>query len=305
MTLDEIEAFVCIAELGGFTKASERLNRSQPAISRRIALLEAALGAPLFERVGRGVALTSAGRALLPHAEAALAAMRDGAKAVRGIGARADDTLTLAIVGTLADAHVVGTLRKFQERFRQARIELRTATSREVSDLVRRGDADLGLRYWPDNDRRLEVRPLGAERLFVVVPAGHRVRAKRVKDIHVFAADRWLGFPVSRGQPESFGRMLETQLIAAGLTEPSITAVDSLTAQKRLVEAGFGISLMPLSSIREELRIGSLRIVEVAGMKPECPVMLVQRRGGYRGATVEALVELLRADTPRLLNAAP
>ena len=305
MTLDEIEAFVCIAELGGFTKASERLNRSQPAISRRIALLEAALGAPLFERVGRGVALTSAGRALLPHAEAALAAMRDGAKAVRGLGAQASDALTLAIVGTLADAHVVGTLRKFQERFMEARIELRTATSREVSDLVRRGDADLGLRYWPDNDRRLEVSPLGAERLFVVVPAGHRVRTKRVKDIHVFAGDRWLGFPVSRGQPESFGRMLETQLIAAGLSEPAITAVDSLTAQKRLVEAGFGVSLMPLSSIREELRIGSLRIVEVAALKPEVPVMLVQRRGGYRGATVKALVELLRADTPRLLNATP
>lgn len=305
MTLDEIEAFVCIAELGGFTKASERLNRSQPAISRRIALLEEALGAPLFERVGRGVALTAAGAALLPHAEAALAAMRDGAKAVRGIGTRAGGTLTLAIVGTLADAHVVGTLRKFQQRFTQARIELRTATSREVSDLVRRGDADLGLRYWPDNDRRLEGSPLGAERLFVVVPAGHRVRAKRVRDIHAFAEDRWLGFPASRGQPESFGRMLETQLIAAGLSEPAITAVDSLTAQKRLVEAGFGISLMPLASIREELRVGSLRIVEVAGMKPEVPVVLVRRRGGYRGATMDALVELLRADTPRLLNAAP
>lgn len=72
MTVEEIEAFVCIARLGGFTEASRRLNRSQPAISRRIRELERSLGKALFERAGRRVSLTEAGRALLPYAEASV-----------------------------------------------------------------------------------------------------------------------------------------------------------------------------------------------------------------------------------------
>src|SRR5690242_17898321 len=107
MKRDEIEAFVVIAEVGGFTEASRRLHRSQPAISRRIHQLERTLDAVLFERIGRAVRLTDAGRALLPHAEAALASLRDGERAVRDRAAvRGLQTLRVAIVGTLADSHI-------------------------------------------------------------------------------------------------------------------------------------------------------------------------------------------------------
>lgn len=145
MTFDEIEAFVCIAEAGGFTEASRRLHRSQPAISRRIHELEKSLGSALFERVGRRVILTDAGRLLLPYAETALAAIRDGERAVRDRG-RGPVTLRLAIVGTLADSHIVEALREFTSRSKEVSVDLRTATSREVSALVRNGEADLGLR---------------------------------------------------------------------------------------------------------------------------------------------------------------
>src|SRR5262245_39608403 len=77
VTIDEIEAFVSIAALGGFTGASASLNRSQPAITRRIHKLERSLDTALFERTRRRVTLTEAGRALLPHAETALAALRE------------------------------------------------------------------------------------------------------------------------------------------------------------------------------------------------------------------------------------
>src|SRR5262245_61964448 len=116
VTLDELEAFVNIARLGGFTEASRRLHRSQPAISRRISELEGALDTQLFERIGRRVVLTGAGTALLPHAEAALAAARDGERAVRD-RAGAGTILRLAIVGTLADSHIVDALRAFRSRF--------------------------------------------------------------------------------------------------------------------------------------------------------------------------------------------
>src|SRR5690242_9826196 len=114
MTLDEVETFLCIARLGSFTEASHALARSQPAISRRIRQLEEFLDTPLFERVGHRVALTDAGTALLPHAEAMLAAARDGERAIRDArGAAGPQVLKLAIVGTLADSHLVEALRAF------------------------------------------------------------------------------------------------------------------------------------------------------------------------------------------------
>ncbi len=68
MDFDEIQTFLTIAELGGFTRAGRRLQRSQPAISRRLSLLEQELGAPLFDRLRGRARLTEAGRAFLPHA---------------------------------------------------------------------------------------------------------------------------------------------------------------------------------------------------------------------------------------------
>jgi DNA-binding transcriptional LysR family regulator len=298
MTFDEVETFVCIAETGGFTEASRRLHRSQPAISRRIHELERRLGAELFERAGRRVILTDAGRALLPYAEAALAAIRDGASAVRDRAAHGVLSFRLAIVGTLADSHIVDVLREFTSRTDNVSVDLRTATSREVSALVRTGQADLGLRYNVDTDPKLESIPLGDEKLYVVVPAGHRITAERLPDLHQLKDEQWLGFPAERGRPTSFRGLLEHQLTAAGMPDPAITTVDSLTAQKRLIEAGLGVALMPVNNIREELRIGSLRVIDVDGLDARIPVVAVRRAGGYENRAVADFLALLSRSSP-------
>jgi DNA-binding transcriptional LysR family regulator len=103
MDIDGIQTFVAIAELGGFTRAGRRLHRTQPAISRRLNILEHELGAPLFERIRGNARLTEAGRTFLPHAEAALAALKDGQEAVRGLQGGMHGVVSLALVGTLAD----------------------------------------------------------------------------------------------------------------------------------------------------------------------------------------------------------
>src|SRR5690349_3612424 len=150
MDIDAVQTFVAIAELGGFTAAARRLHRSQPAISRRLEILEHELGAPLFERLRGRTRLTEAGRAFLPHPEAGLAG-----------------AVSLALVGTLADTHIVDVLRGFAARSKNVRLELRTASSREVTDLVRRGDATLGLRYYTTDRPELVCLNAGSEAMVV------------------------------------------------------------------------------------------------------------------------------------------
>ena len=117
MEIDQLEALVAVARRGGFTRAAAALNLSQPAVSRRLGLLERELGAPLFERIPSGIVLTAAGQAFLPHAEALLASMRDGVDAVRALEGADRGAITLALVGTLASTTVTGCLRGFRETY--------------------------------------------------------------------------------------------------------------------------------------------------------------------------------------------
>ncbi len=302
MTLDEIKAFVAIAESGSFTKASDQLHRSQPAVSRRIDLMESSLGATLFARHGRHTTLTEVGEALLPHAQAALAAVLDGESAVRNLLENSKAELRVAVVGTIADNYLVDALRAFQSEFTDAKLDLQTANSLDVTDFVRRSDATIGLRYHDDPDPQLEITLLGAERRYVVVPSDHSVKSSRVKSLKPFALDRWLGFPTSGKVRASLNEALREQFIADVGSPPQTTLVDSLTAQKRLVEAGFGIALMPKRNLREELASGKLRIVEVASLTAQIPVALIRRKGGVRRKSENALVTHLREHIPAMLD---
>ncbi len=299
MDVDEIRTFVSIAQLGGFTRAAGRLNRSQPAISRRIGLIEQELGAPLLERVRGGVKLTEAGRAFLPFAEAVLAAIEDGREAVRATVSEQQGAVSLALVGTLADTHIVDVLRQFARRSKSVNLDLQTASSTEVSDLVRRGEATLGLRYFDNAHPDLVSRVVGAEALLVVCSADHPLAGRRIRSAQQLAGERWVAFPAARGR-ESFGRVLERQLVSAGLDGAAVTLIDSLTAQKRLVEAGFGIALVPESSVRDELRLGTLKRLDAPELRTTVPVTIIHRRKGYLSSAARALLALMSGEVLRL-----
>ena len=291
MDIDGIQTFLAIAELGGFTRAGRRLHRSQPAISRRLGILEHELGAPMFERLRGRARLTEAGRAFLPHAEAALASLRDGREAVRGLQAGIEGAVSLALVGTLADTHVVDVLRQFGRRSKDVRLELRTASSREVTDLVRRGEATLGLRYFSSDRPELVSLDAGSEAMLVVAAPGHRLAGRQRQARHL-AGERWVGFPPTPGERDS-GQVLARQLIRAGLEAAEVTLIDSLTAQKRLAQAGFGLALVPESSVRDELRQGTLVALDIPAMRTTIPITALHRRNGYLSPAAQALLALL------------
>lgn len=293
MDIDGIQTFVAIADLGDFTQAGLRLHRSQPAISRRLGLLEQELGVPLFDRIRGHARLTEAGRAFLPHAEAALAALKDGGEAVQGLRAGLRGAISLALVGTLADTHIIDALRRFARRSKGVKLELRTASSTEVTNLVRRGEATLGLRYFSTVHPELVSHDAGGEPMLVVAAAGHRLAGRKVKDAAALKAERWVGFPAVADEPASSGHVLTRQLVRAGLDAADVTLIDSLTAQKRLAQAGFGLALVPESSVRDELRRGSLVKLDVPAMRTTIPITAIHRRNGYLSPATKALLELL------------
>ena len=130
----------------------------------------------------------------------------------------------------------------------------------------------------------------------IVAGARHRLadgRRHRARDL---AGERWVAFPARRAQ-ESFVRYLDRKLTAAGLEERQIVPIDSLTAQKRLVEAGFGVALLAESGAEEELRLGTLKKLDIRDLSASIPVTLIHRRNGYLSSAAQHLISTIAASS--------
>ena len=297
MEMIEIEAFLAVAREGQFTRAALLLRLSQPAVSRRIETLENELGVRLFERIPQGVLLTPAGRAFLPHAERIAAAAADARRALGEFDETTFDRVSVALVGTLASTSLPRRLRLVRERFPDVQMTIRTARSDQVSQFVRQGDADIGLRYFDDATPGIVSLPGGEEALVVVAAADSPLADRSAVRPHELASVSWVSYPIglaSSGEP--FARVLRRQLGLVGLEPGSVIEIDSLTAQKRLIEAGFGIGMLPASAIDEEIRLGTLAVVPVAGLATTVPIVAIHRRGGYLSRPVRYLLMALRGD---------
>ncbi len=298
MELSEIEAFLAIVDNRTFTNAAASLGISQPAISRRIDLLEMDLESPLFHRDRGGARLTPAGTAFLPFARSTMANIRDGLDAVREMTRGDQGDITLALVGTLASTRLLDVLRRFREEHDAIRVRIHTANSNGVSELVHTGQAMLGLRYFESDSPTLEHETVAFEDMVIARAPASRITNTTVHGPSDIESAPWVAFPVGAGSSgEPFARQTERALARLGLDQAERIRIDSLTAQKRLIEADFGIGLLPESAITEEVRLGTLEVVPLPGFREQVPIALVQRKDGFRSRATGTLVEALR-DNP-------
>ena len=131
---------------------------------------------------------------------------------------------------------------------------LRTATSAEVSDLIRRGEATIGLRYDRDRSRDLDCELMFPNGSRSCARRDHPRAGRRVAKLADLRGERWIAFPVLPGRREITASHVFALFQTHGLGDVAWTPVDSLTAQKRLVEAGLGIALLSESNAAEELQ---------------------------------------------------
>jgi DNA-binding transcriptional LysR family regulator len=305
MDSDALNTFLTVHRRGGVSNAARALHRSQPAISRRIALLEQELGVPLFERVAGRTKLSDAGRVMVPYAERAVAAAQDAENAIRALTRQNAGPVSLAVVGTVAGGRLSDILRRFAREHPAVELTLRTATSAEVSDLIRRGEATIGLRYDIDRLRDLDHIRLASEHLQVVCASDHPLAGKRVAKLADLRNERWIAFPEIPGRREISASHVFALFQTHGLGEIDWTPVDSLTAQKRLVEAGLGIALLTPSHAADELRFRSLSTIRVGDLAASQDIVAVTRRGGFLSAASRRLLEIIREGYARTTTAGP
>lgn len=176
-----LRAFVATADAGALSRAARDLRLSQPSLTQQIQRLERHLGAALFTRHGRGVALTPAGQTLYPRARRLLEEVQAAEQAVRREGAEQNRPLRVGAIPTIAPYALPDALRHLRAREPALRVEFREDYSAALARLLHDGTLDVAIAALPYGFDHLETELLGTDRLLVAVPASHAaVRAGRI-----------------------------------------------------------------------------------------------------------------------------
>jgi DNA-binding transcriptional LysR family regulator len=287
----QIEAFLAVGTFGGFRRAADALHITQPAVSARIKALEGSLGVSLFERRPGGLAPSAAGRALKPHAEQLLRAVALARQAVHDLRPTSGGALQIAAALSICTYLLPGVLQRFQAAHPKVMITVRSGHSKEVLEMVLRGEAELGLARSVHHPE-VETVSLRDDPLILVERAGARpARGRRARLEEV--ADRPLIF-FDRGSSD--WTLTHGLFRRAGLVPNVALEVETIETAKRMVQRGMGLAFLPHLAVGDELRRRSLVAVEIADAEPLSRSLdVIHPRQRALSTEARALLHALRA----------
>lgn len=290
LNLRDIRALVAVAEAGSFTRAAERLHLSQPALTVQIRRLEEAIGARLFDRNSRNVALTPTGRELLPLLRKSLADMDTVLRDARALGNGESGTIRIACLPTFAASVLPELIIAMKREVPRVSFEIRDVVASMVNALVRSEETDIGLTGGDvAADPELEVLHAGIDRLVAVCPRTHPLAKKR----RVGLADLARSPLVLTAPGTSVRAVVDAALGGTtGALDIACEPTYMMTAVA-MVRGGLGVTILPETAreVRAEPGLVVKPIDDPAFVRP---IAIVKKRGRTLPAVTERFVARMR-----------
>jgi DNA-binding transcriptional LysR family regulator len=277
ITLDQVRVFVAVAEELHFGRAAERLQMTQPPLSRQIQRLEKSVGAQLLERDNRRVALTGAGAAFLHEAYRMLNLVESAGDLARRVDAGAAGVVRLGFTAVSAIAILGPLLRRLTAELPDVEVQLSERVTVAQVDGIRRGELDIGLARPPFDTTLLSSRVVAREPLMAVLPASHPLSVvKRPLRPRDFDSEAVIGYAPQQSQ---YFAELSARFLANAHPRIEQRVHQVLTAML-LVAAERGLALAPASAASLHVEGVSFRELDHGGgdtrldADPERPVEL-------------------------------
>jgi len=286
---DGIQAFVVIAELGGFNKAAEYLHVTQTALTRRLQKLEAYLGLRLLDRTTRYVELTAVGREFLPQARAIVNEMTSAVGRLKDMSKNAKGSFTLACVPTMA-AHILPNLiQQYSKICPHNRIRLLDATSYAVRDSVLSSQAELGIGIHGEQHPEVLETPLFNDSLmFFCRDSNPLSERESVTWSDMSGADLMIVSNLTATRV-----FMDYQLAKRGISLSGSYEVQHHATAISLVASGVGCAILPASTFKEGDRPGVRKIPLVSPVVKR-QIILIQRKNTSLSPAAEAFCELVK-----------
>lgn len=291
MTLEQLRIFVAVAEREHVTKAANELNLTQSATSAAVAALESRHAVKLFDRIGRRITLTDAGRLFLAEARAVLARAASAEAVLADLVGLKRGRLAFAASQTVANYWLPPLLHAFRTRYPGIETPLTIGNTQNVAEAVHDGFADLGIVEGEIDDPHLAVAPVAEDEMVLVVARGHPWAGGAAIASSAFPETPW----VLREPGSGTRRLFEDVLAQGGLSLDALEIaleLPSNEAVRAAVEAGAGATVVSRLVVAAGLRAGTL--VAVDATVPRRRFFALQHKERYVGRAAQAFHALLR-----------
>jgi DNA-binding transcriptional LysR family regulator len=293
MDFDHLTTFLEIAKSGSFSRAGQKLYRSQPAVSAQIRQLEHEYGEKLFDRVGKSVRLTSAGEALFEYAQKLLALKNESLRAVADQASAPRGTLLVGANEATCLYVLPEAFAEYHKLYPSVQISIYRNFSRKVIEKVEDGSVDVGIVTLPVKSPSLRTYSIFRDRLVLMVsPTNPLARHKSVRMSEV--AEQPLIFPKT-----GFMRQLLDKEFRPYRSQLRVTMeLPSVSLIKRFVATGFGVSLISSAFARNEVRDGEVKLIPITDLEMWRELGVVYRRDRTLPRSAAAFVQLIKRRPP-------
>lgn len=250
MDTDALKSFIAIAETESFSLAADRLFVTQPAVSKRIALLEGELGSKLFDRIGRQISLTESGRKLLPRAHRIIREIEDSKREIRDLSGEISGNLSIAISHHIGLHRLPPVLKQFSQRYPNVLLDISFKDSEAAHDDVLHGKLELAVvTLAPRVIPKIHSEEIWPDPLAFVVAKDHPLANTTKLDLAALSHHP----AIIPGDSTYTGQLIKEVFSTHNLTLETLMATNYLETIKMMVSIGLGWSVLPETMIDSQL----------------------------------------------------
>jgi DNA-binding transcriptional LysR family regulator len=261
VTIRQIQVFAEAAQTLSFARVAERLHLTPAGVSFQIKQMELQTGFALFERVGRKVALTDAGTALLGYAKQVLQALNDADRAMMALKGLTGGRVTIGLVST-AKYIVPHLLTRFQATYPAIAIDLRDGNRRWIIEALVKGQLDLAIMGQPPEEAEVTAEPFAPHPSVLVAAPSHPLAGSQNLPVSILAGEPF----IAREEGSGTRLLMERFFQKNGLSSRIVMTTSSNETIKQAVMAGMGIALISRHTIGLELSLGMLTTLAIDGL---------------------------------------
>ena len=291
MDLNQLEVLVAVAQEKGFSRAAERLGRTQPAVSQAVRRLEVEIGAEVVDRSSKDGTLTDTGRVLYAYAQQLLNLRRDAHNAMQELGNLQRGKVVIA-ANEYTVTHLLPIVSTYRARYPQIKIEIKRSLASRIPAEILGRDAEIGVVTYRASQPGLTAITIARDGLALLVAPGHplALAARAEVSIRELGAECFLAHNIRSPYRERVVQTFERYRTPLQI----VMELPTLEAIKRLVAHGLGVALMPRRVAQTEISRGEVVALTVPEMRFERPVQLIYRSGANLSHAARAFLACAR-----------
>jgi DNA-binding transcriptional LysR family regulator len=289
MDINQLEVLIAVAQEKSFSRAAERLHRTQPAVSQAIRRLETEIGEPLFDRSSKDGTMTAAGRVLFGLAQQMLNLRHNAHAAIKELKGLHRGKLSLS-ANEYTVMYLLPLLPVFRARHPHIKIEVKRSLASRISSEILARETEIGIVSFKPSDPVIASVAVLTDELALIVPLNHPLAEKKVVSVRELGAESFIAHNVSSPYRERVVRTFEKYRTPLNIS----LEMPTLEAIKRFVEGGMGVALVPRLAAQAEIARRQIAALTVREMKLERKLFLVYRKGATLSHAARAFLRVAR-----------